>query len=468
MIKKTYVLLSFVFLALLNFTPKTSIPYSFSNKDLNTIAIENDRISAAFNASAALCDCDKRRPITITSTSAETDYQIMLDVSFVTGMSTDFSDIRFTDSDGATEISFWIEEFTASDDATVWVNVPSIPNGTKTIYMYYDGCTSSNTSNATNTFIFYDDMTSTTGWNAYGSGAVSATTTLGSSTLSKITNCDPNGGWKSIGQTITNFRLITREVRTTTGNNSGCGLNRYGVENSGFNGYNINRDARGGNRVFGLEARTNGSGNNANRPNRNQPIDTWFRTELTRCCSSNTVTAQLYDDNRNAIGGLVSSTMPNNRNYCNFDRVTVRGGHNFHIDFMAVAKSSCGTISATIGTEDGTADLKLTKRVSNALPKVGDNITYTIRVNNAGPLCGTGINVEDALPSGLTFVSYTSTSGTTYSTATNTWDLTSISILPTEFAELQITATIDSSGIIVNMAKITQSDKDDPDSDPTN
>lgn len=439
--------------------------------------VKNSKISDKFERKVVintlgtnpdLCNCNKRKPIVITSNTAEIDYQIKLDVNFSSGMETDFSDIRFTDSDETTEISFWIEEYTASDDATVWVKIPSIPNGTKTIYMYYDDCDSSNISNANNTFIFYDDMSSIFGWNTIGSGNVTATTTTGDNTVSKTDNCDPNGGWKSIGTTITNFRLITREVRTSTGNNNSCGLNRYGLENSSFNGYNINRDARGGNRAFGLEARTGGSGNNSSRSNRSQPIDNWVRTELTRCCSNNTVTAQLYDDNRNAVGALISSTMPNNRNYCDFDRITLRGGHDYHVDFMAIAKSSCGTITASIGADDGFADLSLIKTVNNALPKVGSNITYTLRVFNSGPLCATGVRVEDVLPSGLTFVSASAPTGSSYNNTTGIWNLSSITILSGNFVELQITATITSSGIITNSAKIIDSDKLDSDSDPSN
>lgn len=430
--------------------------------------LERNIIINTLGTNPDLCNCNKRKPITITSNTAETDYQIKLDIDFSTGMETDFSDIRFTDADETTEISFWIEEFTTSDDATVWVKVPSIPNGTKTIYMYYDDCDSSNTSNPNNTFVFYDDMSSISGWNTYGTGNVSSTTTGGESTISKTNNCDPNGGWKSIGTTITDFRLITREIRTSAGNNNSCGLNRYGLENSSFNGYNINRDARGGNRGFGLEARTGGSGNNSSRSNRSQPIDNWVRTELIRCCSNNTVTAQLYDDNRNTVGASITSTMPNNRNYCGFDRVTIRGGHNYHVDFMAVAKSSCGTITTSIGVDDGFADLSLIKTVNTALPKVGSNITYTLKVSNSGPLCATGVRVEDVLPSGLTFVSASTPTNTTYDNSTGIWDLSNINILSGESVELQITATITSPGIITNSAKIIDSDKLDSDSDPSN
>ena len=39
----------------------------------------------------------------------------------------DFGDIRFTDSDGVTELSYWMEEKVDGDYAVFWVKVPSIP-----------------------------------------------------------------------------------------------------------------------------------------------------------------------------------------------------------------------------------------------------------------------------------------------------------------------------------------------------
>jgi uncharacterized repeat protein (TIGR01451 family) len=47
------------------------------------------------------------------------------------------------------------------------------------------------------------------------------------------------------------------------------------------------------------------------------------------------------------------------------------------------------------------ADLGVTKTVDNASPSAGDTIVYTVTVNNNGPGTATGIQVEDALPAGV-------------------------------------------------------------------
>ncbi|MEM7821574.1 MAG: DUF2341 domain-containing protein [Candidatus Aenigmatarchaeota archaeon] len=60
----------------------------------------------------------------------------------------DYGDIRFRDSDMNTELNYWQEA-----DGKFWVKVPSIPSGTKTIYVYYGNPYASLKSSALTTFI---------------------------------------------------------------------------------------------------------------------------------------------------------------------------------------------------------------------------------------------------------------------------------------------------------------------------
>ena len=66
------------------------------------------------------------------------------------------------------------------------------------------------------------------------------------------------------------------------------------------------------------------------------------------------------------------------------------------------------------------ADLVVFKRVSNPTPNVGDTITFTVRVTNAGPDNATGVIVQDLLPAGLTFLSAVPTQGN-YNPVTGVW-----------------------------------------------
>ncbi|MCD6583645.1 MAG: DUF2341 domain-containing protein [Candidatus Omnitrophica bacterium] len=102
------------------------------------------------------------------------DYQIRIKVHYGSGTDSgedvylngkcqsDFGDIRFTDSDGVTELPYWMEEKVDGDYAIFWVKVPSIPANpnTATIYIYYGKPNATTTSNGDDTFIFFDDFES--------------------------------------------------------------------------------------------------------------------------------------------------------------------------------------------------------------------------------------------------------------------------------------------------------------------
>jgi hypothetical protein len=74
-------------------------------------------------------------------------------------MRSDCGDVRFTDSDAATLLSYWIEPDTCNTATTrIWVRVPSIPaSSTRTIYMYYGNPTATSASNGTAVFLLFSD-----------------------------------------------------------------------------------------------------------------------------------------------------------------------------------------------------------------------------------------------------------------------------------------------------------------------
>jgi len=102
----------------------------------------------------------RRCPTTITNNTGATlsEYQVKVAVSYDSDMRGDFADIRFTNNDGTTLLPYWIQSYVASTSATFLVKVPSIPSGTKTIYMYYGNPVASSASDGWNTFEFFDDF----------------------------------------------------------------------------------------------------------------------------------------------------------------------------------------------------------------------------------------------------------------------------------------------------------------------
>ena len=113
------------------------------------------------------------------------------------------------------------------------------------------------------------------------------------------------------------------------------------------------------------------------------------------------------------------------------------------------------------------ADLAVVKTVSNATPNVGETIAFTIGVANFGPDTATGVVVNDLLPTGITFVSASSTQGT-YNAGTGVWTIGTVTT--NDFPILQIVATVDrpASGIpptVTNTATVSGREYDP---DPSN
>ena len=90
------------------------------------------------------------------------DYQVKINLNWDPDMQPDFSDIRFTETTDTTTLSYWIEDFTPSTSATVWVKIPSIPaSSTKDIYVYFGNQTPvTSGSDGDGTFQYFDHWTS--------------------------------------------------------------------------------------------------------------------------------------------------------------------------------------------------------------------------------------------------------------------------------------------------------------------
>jgi hypothetical protein len=81
-------------------------------------------------------------------------------------LQSDCDDLRFTDSDEVTVINYWIEGGCNTSTTQIWVRIPSLPNGGKTIYMYYgnDTATAGEQTWSNNFVALSDQTTCATGW----------------------------------------------------------------------------------------------------------------------------------------------------------------------------------------------------------------------------------------------------------------------------------------------------------------
>ena len=93
----------------------------------------------------------------------------------------------------------------------------------------------------------------------------------------------------------------------------------------------------------------------------------------------------------------------------------------------------------TVTLTDSDFELSVTKELDILEPLIGDNVTFTITVSNEGFVTATGVVVEDILPSGYTFVSAITTSGT-YSDFDGEWIVGQLN--PGQVEVLQITVEV--------------------------
>lgn len=128
--------------------------------------------------------------------------------------------------------------------------------------------------------------------------------------------------------------------------------------------------------------------------------------------------------------------------------VTVLAGDGYEIGTTATAVG-------TITSDDVSANLSVGKTLVTAGPfLVGQEVTYTIEVGNAGPSAATNVQVTD-VPTNLTI---TSVSG-----ACTTMPCTIASLDANGTATITVTATIDAPGAFTNGATVSSPDVPDPD-----
>ena len=117
----------------------------------------------------------------------------------------------------------------------------------------------------------------------------------------------------------------------------------------------------------------------------------------------------------------------------------------------------------TTPTAPDEADLRLNLSVDIPAPTAETDVEFTVTLINDGPDSATGVVVNDLLPSGFTYVSDDPDVGT-YDETTGVWNvgtLASAGIL-----ELDIVATVHSTGLHTNTAEVVQTNTYDTDSVP--
>lgn len=107
-----------------------------------------------------------------------------------------------------------------------------------------------------------------------------------------------------------------------------------------------------------------------------------------------------------------------------------------------------------------TANLSISKTVSNPSPPTDSIVAYTITITNGGPDPATNVIVDDPLPSGVIFNSYNATKGT-YTSTNGIWSIDFLS--PQHKAMLTLSARIETGqggNTITNQATASATEED--------
>jgi PKD repeat protein len=128
---------------------------------------------------------------TINNPVSASNYQHKFTLPWKAGMQSDFRDVRFAQVDG-THCSYWIESYTSSTTATIWIKIPSSVQTVLKVYYGNDDITSASSGN--DTFILFDHFDSaaldTTKWSAQY-----VNTSIASSQITIAAHVNHDGGW---------------------------------------------------------------------------------------------------------------------------------------------------------------------------------------------------------------------------------------------------------------------------------
>jgi uncharacterized repeat protein (TIGR01451 family) len=112
------------------------------------------------------------------------------------------------------------------------------------------------------------------------------------------------------------------------------------------------------------------------------------------------------------------------------------------------------------------ADVGVAKTVDDSQPDEGDGIVYTIVATNNGPDAAENVEITDALPSGVTFVSAVPAQGT-YDSVSGVWTVGTLNVGASVSLTLNATVDVGSGGLtITNTVEVTAMDQED--ADPAN
>jgi uncharacterized repeat protein (TIGR01451 family) len=352
-----------------------------------------------------------RRPVLITSSSSMGWYQVLIPLDNsnfnFTRAKPDGSDVRFTLSDGITELYYWIESWNSTaQTAYIWVRVTPLVSGNTTLYIYYNNTEASSHSNGVMTFDSFDDN-----WGQYPIGGFNES--VEEQNIQSYTGISSLFNWDTISGSPTVSSGILSLV-------SGTGIkskSTYQYQAVGFRakfGLGLGKEMGG---FFDV-----GTGQQTMIGDLPTDIDDLYL--INKVTNSNTTILEGVSDWHNAfhiyevrwkIGQSIGDIDHGDSHQSSivqvpetFLPVTLSSdtGSNatLMVDWVYVRQYRDSEPTANLGTEQGLVDLGITMRDSpDPLPK-NKELSYQITITNTSSIDAPGVVVTDTLPDSVDFI----------------------------------------------------------------
>ncbi|PWB55667.1 MAG: hypothetical protein C3F13_03045 [Anaerolineales bacterium] len=410
-----------------------------------------------------------RRSIIITNNSGGelTDYQVLIRLDSsnfdFNKAKIDGSDLRFTKSDGTTELDYWIESWSKSGElAYIWVEVPTLEIGNTTIYLYFSNTSAENLSNGSETFIFFDDDWCQFPGGGCSPGGVLPWTVLDGSpeVLDGKVELEENDGIQTVNNQFKNNAVGFRAYFElgTGGYEWGGFISAAGGPRTiiGDRPLPDNDDLFLQDRVtaYDINLLPRIPGNDWHSDYHIFEIRWWVDDLLP---TNNRSMADADHGNSSVSSGIPSQvpTSPLPVTFYSYYGSNAR----VLVDWVYVRQYRIAEPTVTYGTEQGLVNLGVTQIDSPDPVYAGEQLTYHLTVSNLSSIDALGVVVTDTLPSGVNFVSAIPSQGTCDNRivcdlgsipGNSTANITVIAI-PTVDGITSITATVGSASYDVDM-----------------
>jgi len=283
-----------------------------------------------------------RKKITLTGTSSgsQTNYQLLLNVSYEPEMNPDFSDLRFCNE--TDQLSAWLRSKVNESYAFIWVKFPHIPadGETEDYWMYYGNSEASAYWNGDATFEFFDDgevhsngdgLKATGGWiqgNTFDGNGINEYSNDRAYTGDISLHLEDLGGEVYHNSELTSLpQILECEIYVESGN-IGSAFTNFAIQ-EGSNNWAYN----GGASITAKGTTWNvGYGNSLYSTSKSLIIG-WHKLTIK---AKSDGSADMYVDNDLLDVSVPSATLNNNDNKVVFGSYV--GGHHSYIDRVRVRK----------------------------------------------------------------------------------------------------------------------------------